>query len=60
MPGFISDSPLARGLIRVGDEAITRKDDAQLRDYYAKHARKRRPGGAQDKAVDGRHRHRAP
>ena len=34
MPGFISDSPLARGLIRVGDEAIARADDAQLRDYY--------------------------
>jgi pimeloyl-ACP methyl ester carboxylesterase len=24
MPGFISDSPLARDLIRIGDEAIAR------------------------------------
>jgi predicted ester cyclase len=45
MPGFISDSPLARGLIRVGDEAITRKDDAQLRDYYAKDYVFHGPGG---------------
>ena len=28
MPGFISDSPLARDLIRIGDEAIAREDDA--------------------------------
>ena len=35
MPGFISDSPLARGLIRIGDEAIAREDEAKLRDYYA-------------------------
>ena len=34
MPGYISDSPLARGLIRIGDEAIARADDARLRDYY--------------------------
>jgi hypothetical protein len=24
MPGFISDHPLARGLIRIGDEALRR------------------------------------
>jgi len=35
VPGFISDSPLARGLIRIGDEAIAREDDAKLRDYFA-------------------------
>jgi predicted ester cyclase len=34
MPGFISDSPLAEGLIRIGDEAIAREDDTKLRDYY--------------------------
>ena len=35
MPGFISESPLAHDLIRIGDEAIAREDDAKLRDYYA-------------------------
>jgi predicted ester cyclase len=35
MPGFISDSPLARDLIRIGETAIVREDDAALRDYYA-------------------------
>jgi predicted ester cyclase len=35
MPGFISDSPLARGLIRIGDEAIAREDQGRLRAYYA-------------------------
>jgi hypothetical protein len=35
VPGFISDSPLARGLIRIGDEAIAREDEAKLRDYFA-------------------------
>jgi predicted ester cyclase len=34
MPGFISDSPLARELIRIGDEAIAREDDAKLRAYF--------------------------
>jgi predicted ester cyclase len=34
VPGFISDSPLARDLIRVGDEAIAREDDAALRGYF--------------------------
>jgi predicted ester cyclase len=33
--GFISDHPLARGLIRIGDEAIAQANDGQLRDYYA-------------------------
>lgn len=33
--GFISDSPLARDLIRVGDEAIAREDDAALRAYFS-------------------------
>jgi predicted ester cyclase len=35
MPGFISDSPLARDLIRIGDEAIAREDDAALRAYFS-------------------------
>src|ERR1700752_716759 len=35
MAGFISDSPLARDLIRIGDEAIAREDDAKLREYFA-------------------------
>lgn len=35
MPGFISDSRLAQGLIRIGDEAIAKEDEARLRDYYA-------------------------
>ena len=34
MPGFISDSQLARDLIRIGDEAIARADDAALRAYF--------------------------
>ena len=35
MPGFISDQRLAGDLIRIGDEAIARENDAMLRDYYA-------------------------
>ena len=35
MPGFISDSPLARDLIRIGDDAIAREADAALRAYFA-------------------------
>ena len=35
MPGFISDSLVARDLIRIGDEAIAREDDAALRAYFA-------------------------
>jgi predicted ester cyclase len=34
MPGFISDSPLAHDLIRIGDEAIAHEDDVALRDYF--------------------------
>jgi predicted ester cyclase len=34
MPGFISDSPLARDLIRIGDEAIAREDETALRAYF--------------------------
>src|SRR5580698_6583951 len=34
MPGFISDSPLAQELIRIGDEAIARENDAKLRAYF--------------------------
>ena len=35
MQGFISDSPLARDLIRIGDEAIARENDVALRAYFA-------------------------
>jgi predicted ester cyclase len=35
MPGFISDSPLARELIRIGDEAIATENDAKLRAYFS-------------------------
>jgi predicted ester cyclase len=35
MAGFISDSPLARDLIHIGDEAIAREDGAKLRAYFA-------------------------
>jgi predicted ester cyclase len=35
MPGFISESPLARELIRIGDEAIALEDEAKLRGYFA-------------------------
>ena len=45
MPGFISDSPLARGLIRISDEAIARQDDAKLRAYYAADYVFHGPGG---------------
>ena len=45
MPGFISDSPLARDLIRIGDEAIAREDDAKLRDYFAEDYVFHGPGG---------------
>jgi predicted ester cyclase len=34
MPGFTSDSPLARELIRIGDEAIAHEDDVALRAYF--------------------------
>jgi predicted ester cyclase len=45
MPGFISDSPLARDLVRIGDEAIAREDDAKLRAYYTEDYVFHGPGG---------------
>jgi hypothetical protein len=45
MPDFISDTPLARDLIRIGDEAIARKDDAALRAYFAEDYVFHGPGG---------------
>jgi len=33
--GFISDTPLARALIRIGNDAIAREDDVALRAYFA-------------------------
>jgi predicted ester cyclase len=45
MPGFISDSPLARDLIRIGDEAIAQQDDAALRAYYSEDYIFHGPGG---------------
>ena len=45
MPGFISDSPLARDLIRIGDEAIATEDDAKLQAYFANDCVFHGPGG---------------
>ena len=45
MPGFMSDSPLARDLIRIGDQAIAREDDAALRAYFAEDYVFHGPGG---------------
>ena len=45
MPVFISNTPLARDLIRVGEEAIARKDDAALRAYFAEDYVFHGPGG---------------
>jgi predicted ester cyclase len=44
MPGFISGTPLARGLIRIGEEAIACEDDAALRAYFAEDYVFRGPG----------------
>ena len=46
MPGFISDAPLARDLIRIGEEAIAREDDAALRAYFAEDYVFHGPGSA--------------
>ena len=45
MPGFISDSHLARDLIRIGDDAIAREDDAALRAYFGEDYVFHAPGG---------------
>ena len=45
MPGFISDSVLARDLIRIGDEAIATEDDAKLRAYFTEDYVFHGPGG---------------
>ena len=45
MPGFISDSPLARELISIGDEAIATEDAAKLRAYFRKDYVFHGPGG---------------
>jgi predicted ester cyclase len=45
MPGFISHSPLAGDLIRIGDEAIAREDDAALRAYFSEDYVFHGPGG---------------
>src|SRR5580698_2398757 len=45
MTGFISDSPLGRDLVRIGDEAIAREDDAALRAYFAEDYVFHGPGG---------------
>jgi len=45
MPGFISDSPLAGDLIRIGDEAIAREDDVALRAYFSADYVFHGPGG---------------
>jgi predicted ester cyclase len=46
MPGFISETPLAGELIRIGEEAIAREDDAALRAYFAEDYVFHGPGGA--------------
>jgi hypothetical protein len=45
VPGFISDSPLSRDLIRIGNEAIAHDDDAKLRDCFAEDYVFHGPGG---------------
>jgi predicted ester cyclase len=45
MPDFISDTPLAGDLTRIGDEAIAREDDAALRAYFAEDYVFHGPGG---------------
>ena len=45
MPGFVSDSPLARDLIRIGEQAIALEDDAALRAYFAEDYVFHGPGG---------------
>ena len=45
MPGFISDAPLARELIRIGDNAIAREDDVALSAYYTEDYVFHGPGG---------------
>jgi predicted ester cyclase len=50
MPGFISDSPLARDLIRIGEKAIAREDDVALRAYFSEGYVFHGPGG--DRSFD--------
>jgi predicted ester cyclase len=45
LPGFISDNPLARDLVRIGDEAIAREDDVALRAYFSEDYVFHGPGG---------------
>jgi predicted ester cyclase len=45
MPGYISEDPLARDLIRIGDEAIAAEDDAMLGAYFASDNVFHGPGG---------------
>ena len=45
MPDFISDNPLAHDLIRIGNEAIAKEDDAKLRAYFAEDYIFHGPGG---------------
>ena len=51
MPGFISDSPLADDVIRLGNEAIAREGGTKLRAYFAEDYRFHGPGG--DLSFDG-------
>jgi predicted ester cyclase len=45
VPGFISDTELARKLIRIGDEAIAQEDNDALRAYFAEDYVFHGPGG---------------
>ena len=44
-PGSISDTPLARDLIRIGELAIARENDAALRAYFTEDYVFHGPGG---------------
>jgi predicted ester cyclase len=45
MPGFISNHPRARELIRVGNEAIAKQNDVMLRAYFSEDYIFHGPGG---------------
>jgi predicted ester cyclase len=45
VPGFISESPLAQDLIRIGNEAIAIEDEPKLRAYFTEDYVFHGPGG---------------
>lgn len=48
MPGYISDHPRARALIRIGDEAIAKENPAMLRAFFAEDFVFHGPNGDRD------------